>query len=116
MIKTETYGAGVRWYCTDCDVVKNEQGRLIISWTNSKPPAECPSCDEPSVLVCWAGNRPTFVSAVLPRYKAVRMQINGAGVSSVCGSVRGEELKRDLLWVVVADLAPSSIDLTDFSG
>jgi len=95
MIKVENYGAGVRWHCTDCDITKNEYGLSTINWTNSKPPAECTRCEEPSTMVCWNGGRPAFVSMVMPKRDAVRMQLI-MGEGSVCGAERGRELKRQL--------------------
>ena len=61
MIKTENYGAGVRWHCTECDELYNEHGRLTIHYTNSTPPADCQRCGEEAMLVIWLS---TFLSIV----------------------------------------------------
>lgn len=46
MIKTEPYGGGVRWHCTDCDKGQMFGGTVAsIQWTNGKPPEVCPKCD-----------------------------------------------------------------------
>ena len=43
MIKTECYGGGTRWHCTNCDTGYN--GYIsTISWTNGPTPAACKRC------------------------------------------------------------------------
>jgi hypothetical protein len=74
MIKSENYGGGVRWYCDRCDELYDSNGRLTIHYTNSKPPANCSRCDEPAVMVCWHGGRPSFVSMVMTRAEAAQLQ------------------------------------------
>jgi hypothetical protein len=44
MIKSERYGGGHRWYCTDCDVTTGFYARPTISWVNSTPPEFCSKC------------------------------------------------------------------------
>lgn len=44
-IKVETYGAGTRWHCIECDEgVSHFTNRPTIFYTNSPPPAKCPKC------------------------------------------------------------------------
>jgi hypothetical protein len=45
MIRSENYGGGHRWYCTNCDTGDNWYGRPSITWTNSTPPKYCTRCD-----------------------------------------------------------------------
>ena len=47
MIKTEPYGGGIRWHCTNCDLLKHSPGFTVptISWTNGKPPLVCSRCE-----------------------------------------------------------------------
>ena len=47
MIKTEAYGGGVRWHCTNCDTNKTSPGSTIphIYWTAGKPPKVCQHCE-----------------------------------------------------------------------
>ena len=46
MIKTETYGGGVRWHCTECNKGQMFGGTVpSINWTNSPPPKTCPKCN-----------------------------------------------------------------------
>ena len=46
MIRSENYGGGVRWHCTECDTNVSVPGSHIphISWTNGPPPAHCRRC------------------------------------------------------------------------
>ena len=41
MIRVENYGSGVRWHCTECDLLL-----IIPHYTNSNPPKECSRCSE----------------------------------------------------------------------
>lgn len=96
MIKTENYGAGVRWHCTNCDRLYNEYGTLVVHYTNSTPPAECPRCDEEAMLVIWEDSRPTFISSVVTTSEAAELQrmMQKGGIVSV---ERGRELKRQMV-------------------
>ena len=96
MIKSETYGAGVRWYCTECDRLYNEYGTLMVHYTNSTPPAECTRCDEQAMFVCWEGGRPAFVSMVMKGSEAALMQ-RTMKEGSIVSVERGRELKRQMV-------------------
>lgn len=41
MIKSERYGGGLRWHCTNCDV---QRYPATIMWWNSYPPSFCQKC------------------------------------------------------------------------
>lgn len=96
MIKTENYGAGVRWHCTECDELYNEHGRLTIHYTNSTPPADCQRCGEEAMLVIWGQNRPNFVSMVLTRREAAVLQ-RTMQEGTIVSVDRGRELKRQMV-------------------
>lgn len=75
MIKSEIYGGGHRWYCTECDQYHN--GHLnVVSWTNSTPPDYCTRCETPiekqrkavsyAVKVMWRLNEIHGAKFVLP--------------------------------------------------
>jgi hypothetical protein len=46
MIKTESYGGGTRWHCTNCDQGHMFGGTIAsINWTNGTTPGHCPRCE-----------------------------------------------------------------------
>lgn len=91
MIKTEPYGGGTRWHCTNCDTNVQIPGHTIrgISWTNSKPPEVCPRCEPHQEyhikldlqILLPEGNaakvRETIDKAKLDLACAVRLILNG---------------------------------------
>jgi hypothetical protein len=96
MIQVENYGAGVRWYCTECDRLYNEWGTLVVHYTNSTPPEKCTRCDEQAMHVCWENGNPAFISMVLTRRDAALMQ-RTLKEGSIVSVERGRELKRQLV-------------------
>ena len=96
MIKSESYGGGVRWHCTECDQLYSEHGLLTIHYTNSKPPAECSRCDEECMLVSFRGEKPEMVTSVVKRREAANFQrlLRDGAIVSV---ERGRELKRQMV-------------------